>query len=89
MEETAIPWDEVGDDPVSRTLTEVASSCALALLRFDMDMEVDDAPDELDRLKATSLYLRAVEACDALASDDALRPRMQRLLDPVEARGGG
>ena len=66
---------------VSRTLTEVASSCALALLRFDMDMEVDDAPDELDRLKATSLFLRAAEACDALASDDALRPWMQRLLD--------
>ena len=53
-----------------------------------MDMEVDDAPDELDRLKATSLYLRAVEACDALASDDALRPRMQRLLDVIPSKLG-
>ena len=51
-----------------------------------MDMEVDDAPDELDRLKATSLFLRAVEACDALASDDALRSRMERLLDVIPSK---
>eukprot|EP00966_Prymnesium_polylepis_P030102 699794-Prymnesium_polylepis.1 len=50
-------------------------------------MEVDDAPDELDRLKATSLlFLRAVEACDALASDDVLRPQMQRLLDVIPSK---
>ena len=56
-----------------------------------MDMEVDDAPDELDRLKATSLFLRArrgvrrarVRRCAAITDGAASRR------DPVEARAEG